>query len=801
MIYNVFRLFFVLFFVLLSPETIYSFTYTRIFDSVNENVHKESDNSENIFNDNKIVYLTPKILKGKNTLTQDMLSRPNTHYIIQHDYDLNDSEIIIPENCLLDFQGGSFINGIIKGKVLNEFLRPEWFGAKGDGVTDDTDAIQRTIDIANKSETLVVLKNSYAIYRPLVIGTNTHISGGFDRTNTVISPIITQNGECDIMTLNNNRFNKSSYYFDIHISNIKLHHKIDKSFNAISLDELSQNVINSTILNTKFEYIRISNCRAGIAIKWNSKGGFLYNYWNNIYVDNSNIGMLFEAAINKETNRRYSCYVNLNTFDNCYLSKLTNSGIFVRIGSSFTSNSIKNCSFESIGNNGVDNELYKVYGCNAIAVLAASNGINTINNNYIENIYPSISSEDIIFTKDYKTNFLCACIVLAGSGLKVDANYFNLYTKGINVSCHYTSLFTKDNGLRNSSKYMNKGYFVEFYNETYMPDPLYNQFVFEDIVFSPSESFLNKYFKFEKESIYNVYQVNIVDKTNLAQQTNLNYNVRNRKSDALTLYVGNTTNGNGLHNDSPILLNSAFAVSLYKNTERLTLNLVENLIIANFNDNINNDILVINGNGHDIQFENFYSSIQSKEIIFENVNFYWKGTTAFKVNDNTRRVTFKNCTINYEGNIGFISIGLGERKTISFETCTININRDTDALIAMSNTTNCKMYFIDTYTPDNLVVSDCSILNKSNPNISGDSQDPIIRYYSHRDNIHFRYGTLDKEIQTVNSGLFENKPKNPSVGTLYFCTDRQTAEGATDGIVIYHKGGNIWVDALGRIVK
>jgi hypothetical protein len=39
------------------------------------------------------------------------------------------------------------------------------------------------------------------------------------------------------------------------------------------------------------------------------------------------------------------------------------------------------------------------------------------------------------------------------------------------------------------------------------------------------------------------------------------------------------------------------------------------------------------------------------------------------------------------------------------------------------------------------------------------------------------------------------------VGFRYFCTDRQTAEGATDGIEIIHKGNDVWVDALGRVIS
>lgn len=49
------------------------------------------------------------------------------------------------------------------------------------------------------------------------------------------------------------------------------------------------------------------------------------------------------------------------------------------------------------------------------------------------------------------------------------------------------------------------------------------------------------------------------------------------------------------------------------------------------------------------------------------------------------------------------------------------------------------------------------------------------------------------------SGTFEEAPASPTTGTQYFCTDKQTAEGETDGIVIYYNGTD-WVDALGRAI-
>lgn len=60
------------------------------------------------------------------------------------------------------------------------------------------------------------------------------------------------------------------------------------------------------------------------------------------------------------------------------------------------------------------------------------------------------------------------------------------------------------------------------------------------------------------------------------------------------------------------------------------------------------------------------------------------------------------------------------------------------------------------------------------------------------------------EESISNTGTFSQKPtvsQGISVGFQYFCTDKQTTEGTTNGIIIYHKGGDIWVDALGRVIQ
>lgn len=61
-----------------------------------------------------------------------------------------------------------------------------------------------------------------------------------------------------------------------------------------------------------------------------------------------------------------------------------------------------------------------------------------------------------------------------------------------------------------------------------------------------------------------------------------------------------------------------------------------------------------------------------------------------------------------------------------------------------------------------------------------------------------------KDLNVKSSGVFSEKPnadQGIKVGFQFFCTDRKTSEGSTNGIMIYHKGDNVWVDALGRIVS
>ena len=94
--------------------------------------------------------------ESRNIITKDMIGQSNTIYEIRYDFDLNGVNLVLPEYSTLKFCGGSLKNGSLNlyrcniqaPKLYQIFdnviiygttVYPEWFGAKGDGSSDDSD--------------------------------------------------------------------------------------------------------------------------------------------------------------------------------------------------------------------------------------------------------------------------------------------------------------------------------------------------------------------------------------------------------------------------------------------------------------------------------------------------------------------------------------------------------------------------------------------------------------------------------------------------------------------------------------
>lgn len=142
------------------------------------------------------VILKKNIINGKNILTQDMVSTPNTIYEIRYDFTLG-GDITIPENCVLEFNGGSISgnstgkdtitgqNTCIQAELIKIFntsitfdgtwniktIYPQWFGAKGDGITNNTDSLLSWLEFPVKNKTIPEgIYNTYELHTPLLNG-------------------------------------------------------------------------------------------------------------------------------------------------------------------------------------------------------------------------------------------------------------------------------------------------------------------------------------------------------------------------------------------------------------------------------------------------------------------------------------------------------------------------------------------------------------------------------------------------------------------------------------------------------
>lgn len=150
------------------------------------------------------VYLRKNISGGKNVLTQAMMSKANTRYVIQYDYDLTGETITVPEGCTLEFQEGSFSNGSIMGSytciksgVYNIFKNDislsgtwdidsafsEWFYSSD----DDSVSINKCISAFN---ICVLLNRTYSIKNSINITNNCTLKGVSKKAGILVTGTI-----------------------------------------------------------------------------------------------------------------------------------------------------------------------------------------------------------------------------------------------------------------------------------------------------------------------------------------------------------------------------------------------------------------------------------------------------------------------------------------------------------------------------------------------------------------------------------------------------------------------------------
>lgn len=140
--------------------------------------------------------------KEFNVLTS--LQSSNTVYIVSYDYDMNGRSIVLPENSVLKFEGGSIKNAVlignnttieanskdnifgrnteIVGTWKNSTWYAKWFGVYSDGVQDDTKVLQKMLNLSETTGSKNIILNWYdCVFRTtkgLFIRNYTTILGG-----------------------------------------------------------------------------------------------------------------------------------------------------------------------------------------------------------------------------------------------------------------------------------------------------------------------------------------------------------------------------------------------------------------------------------------------------------------------------------------------------------------------------------------------------------------------------------------------------------------------------------------------
>ena len=129
----------------------------------------------------------------------EQVTQPNTIYEVRNDFDLMGKRAIIPEGCSLVFMGGIIESGTILGngteiiagkRIIFDLVKlegswnvdmayPEWFGAKGDGLNDDSNAIQACIDAPFSKIVFQNRATAYTVSKPIVVNRPVIIDGEY----------------------------------------------------------------------------------------------------------------------------------------------------------------------------------------------------------------------------------------------------------------------------------------------------------------------------------------------------------------------------------------------------------------------------------------------------------------------------------------------------------------------------------------------------------------------------------------------------------------------------------------------
>lgn len=652
-----------------------------------------------------------------NYLTQTMIGKENVIYHIQYDYNLNGQTIIIPEGCVLLFEGGSISNGTITGQGtsivanLNSIFKapislggtwniqevyPEWFGAIGDNTIDDTTFIQKAIDVAYDISVFnVVLNSSYKISDTLKVYSKISIGGTNNRNlsakGAFKSTISQSKPNTPMIKLTYGSRDSQTIRIDIH--NLYLTSSSGNKDNIIALlYDSSDGDIGNGLSSCSFTNVYARGVKIGFkAILSKASEGFTFCTFNGCAFDYNTVGFSIDGGMLSN-----NTWFNLNSFNDCSFTRNTRFGVLIERCYLTQDDTFTGCSFERNGTD-YDYEDYLTNGCAAIKV---TNGIYNLilNNCYIENNAPRrsgtatsgevTSSTGYIMPENYYDSDNAA-FILTRAGITIHNSI--LASDKFFIVKEAGSVILKDNAINTGLDKIN----------SYVPDYLIDAEILDTGISSSNFDIVhrfttpqrrvaktfNKFIITNGNTSSNVSLLGFKIDTLFAEDTKIEYGTGKNLSDSFNAFLNKNTGksynmgfnssnpcmcfGNLLRRAGAIISNKKATVTLtgdsyFGNSYDAETSKIENAELSlnghNFNININET-----GNEQTIPLYNC-------EINFNNINFTCSvSNSKIPISLSNSTISFNNCAFNISSNSGsFLNCIAGTNNTIIFNNCTFN---------------------------------------------------------------------------------------------------------------------------------
>lgn len=656
----------------------------------------------------------------KNILTQNMINKPNTIYEIRYDFILNEN-ITIPVNCILKFNGGSISGeyiltgnntGIQAGliKIFNTDTTlvgswnvaeayPEWFGAIGDGESDDTISIKNALVVSNN----IVFTNTYGISSTIDIVNSCSLKGkGELKAISVINNIINivSNSKNNIFSININGNDKADcgIYANVSTEGIFINDCELKNFKAQSGHQSE-----AIRISTNCSRIRINNVYIhDITPTFTGAVGNVDGSAQAILIGNVQDCIISNCTINNLYGNRDSDCIQIGiislgngneyivresevTIENCKILSITHRGVKAQCKGII----VRNCYFESDFINDTPDDLGRKYPHSAVSLLGSEHTI-------IENNIVNFKRTERIFT-------------FSGNNIEIRNNTCN---------CNASSDYVVNNTGALDFYYIHLG--EELIRNINIHDNIINGYFYSIVRTENTDGLYIRNNNFGKSTIQNISNTNYIK--NLYIENNI---LETASGGAIAI---KSVDWCYIKNNIFIIPSATYAISDRAESPKLVVR--GNYLIGTVNTNV------------------LTSNATNKSNLVVYYDEFRDNGIPTRVGPTSNRPT----PIQAGGSL-----------------------RNTDKGISYYDTDLHKLLFFK-----NITYSDFS---------------GYVAIWIEAD------GTKEG---TPRSGTFANKPtvtKNfISVGFKYFCTDKQTIEGATNGIMIYHKGNDVWVDALGRVV-